>query len=348
MSTAILDQPMTSPVVRGLVPVSLPIRGLESNLSLLIHAPGVHYRLEAPLAGSPIVEDSNITARFVVDKDVYLDLNLIGKSLERENKFEVGQFSIFYHIDERRPRAHFVADTLMAVMGLAGKLDLKISEPEVSTRLNLEPSLLEISKMLHRRQTAYRLMVIEQATGRQFLLPSAISDREIERIAFVYHAIVDRSFIWPGGRLNISVPATPENASQIAQVVRLSSWPLPPQPLAKTVLGQHIELGLATVTMEDAVVKNLDSVMEELETGDGHQVTLEIHSRQDTYEFIGIHYSTDLSWEPKIQALIDLEPYLDAAITGRYHALAASTLEGLTDEQKSAITARPELDEQAF
>jgi hypothetical protein len=348
MSTVTLDQPMTVPDVQGSVPVSIPLPKRDANLSLLINAPKVHYRLEIPVVDRPIIEDNKIAARFFVDNDVYLSLNLTGQSIEQGTAFKVGQFFLSYQIEGQRPRAHFVANTLMAVLGLAGRAYLKISEPEVSTNLNFESSLLEISKMLHRRQTAYRLMVIEEAMGKQFLLPSAISEREIQRIAFVYHAIVDRSFIWSGGRLNSSIPATQENASQLAQVIQPFSWSLPLEALDETVLGKSINLGRVIVTMEDAVIKNLDEVREQLSAGDDRQVTLEIHSRQDKYEFSETPDLSNVEWEPKIQALIDLEPYLDAAITARYHALAASTLEGLTEEEKVAITTRPELDEQAF
>lgn len=345
MSTATINQPMTGPVIQGSVPISLPLPRPDSNLSLLINAPGVHYELEAPVVDSPVIEDNKITARFSLDENVYLDLNLIGQSIEQDNKFKVGQFSLFYHIEVQRPRAHFVADTIMAVMGLAGRLDLKISGPIVSTILTVEPSLLEISKMLHRRQTAYRLMVIEEATGKQFLLPSAISEGEIKRIAFVYHAIVDRSFMWAGGTLNMLIPATQESASNFAQLVQPFNGPLPEQPLSETVLDQSIYIGQAVVTMEDAVVKNLDEVREQLGAGDGRQITLEIHSRQDKYEFTEIPYPSSVSWEPKIQALINLESYLDAAITERYHALAAATLDGLTEEEKKEVTTFHNLDE---
>lgn len=346
MSAGILEQSTTGPVVQGVVPVPLPLPGPESSLSLIINAPGIHYRLEVPLADSPVVEDNKILARFILDEGVYLELNLTGQSIKQENKFEAGQFSLFYHIEERRPRAHFVADTLMAVIGLAGRIHLNISEPEVSTDLNLEYSLLEISKMLHRRQTAYRLMFIEEVTGLRFLLPSGIWDRDI---AFVYHAIVDRSFVWSSGIFSGSIPATQENASLFAQDVQPFRWQRR-EILSEMVLGQVINLGRTTITIEDAVVKNRDKVREQLEARDGREVTLEIGSLsgQVKYEFTEISHSSDVSWEPKIQALIDMEPYLDAAITARYHALAASTLEGLTDEQRSAVTTRPELDEEAF
>ncbi len=350
MSTSTLDQPLTAPIAQGYIPYPLALLEPDSNPSLLINAPGIHRSFEFHVVGSPIIENNKITAQFIVDDDVYLELNLIGQSSEHEANFKVGQFSLFYRIEEGRPRAHFVANTLMSVMGLAGKIDLKISAPEISTNLNIETSLLEISKMLHRRQMAYRLMVIERATGKQFLLPSAMSERELERIAFVYHAIVERAFIWSSGSSEHSIPATQENALLFAQLVQPFSWSIPLASLNKTVLDQTINLGLTTVTIEDAVVKNLDEIRKQLEARDNQQVTLEIRSLsgQVKYEFTETRYSSDILWEPKIQTLIDLESCLDDALVARYHALAASTLEGLTEEEKTAITARPELDEQAF
>jgi hypothetical protein len=345
MGTVTVDQSITGPVIQGNVPISLPIPRPDSNLSLLVNLPGVHYAFEAPIVSSPVIEDNRIIARFVVDDNVYLDLNLTGQSIQPGNQFKSGQFTLFYKIEEPRPRAHFVANTLMAVISLVGRFDLKISKPEVSTNLNVATSLLEMSKMLHRRQTAYRLMVIEKATGKQFLIPATISEKEIERIAFVYHAIVDRILTWPGGSLNSSIPASQENASNFAQLVQPFNGPLPEQSLSETVLGQSIYLGRTVITMEGAVVKNLNEVREQLEARDGRQVTLEIHSRQDKYEFLETPYLLNESWEPKIQALINLEPYLDAAITERYHALAAATLVGLTEEEKKEVTTRPELGE---
>lgn len=350
MSTVVVEQPMTGPAVQGSVPISIPLPKPDSNLSLLINAPGVRYRLEALVVDSPIIEDNRIIVRFIVDDNVYLGLTLMGQSIEQENEFKVGRFFLSYQIEEQRPRSHFVANTLMAFLGLAGKLDLKISEPEVSTILNLEPSLLEISKMLHRRQTAHRLMVIEEATGKQFSLPSAIPEREIETIAFVYHAIVERAFIWPSGSSEHFIPATKEYASLFAELVQPFDWSLPVGSLSEIVLGQSLDLGRATVTIGDAVVRNLDEVRRQLEILDGHLITLEIGSMsgQVKYEFTEIPDASGISWETKIQAIIDLEPYLDAAISERYHALAAATLEGLTDEEKAAVMARPELDEHAF
>jgi hypothetical protein len=347
MSTINLDQPVTGPVIRGIVPISLPLPNPDSRISLVINAHGVRYAFDAPIAGSPIVEANRIVARFIVDDHVYLDLNLVGKSSEQKNQFKSGQFSLLYRIEEDRPRAQFVANTLMAAVGLSGKFDLRISEPEVSVSLSFELPLLDISKMLLRRQTAYRLMSIEELTGKQFLIPPAMSEKEIADIAFVYHAIVDHSFTWLGGNFDTSISATPANASGFAQLVQSFIWSLPVPSVSETLLGQPIHLGPATVTMEDAVVKNLDEVRLKLEPRDGRQVTFEIRSLtgQDTYEFTELAYPSGVIWDPKIQALVDLERSLDAALTARFHALAASTLEGLTDGEKAEITTPSKLGE---
>ncbi len=347
MSTVTLDQPMTVLGLQGSTPISLPLLKPDAHVS--ISEPEIPYTLEARLAPTSIIEDDRIVAKFSVDRNVDIDLILAGKSIESENEFQYEQYSLIFQIKEPQPRAHFIAATHMAVMGLAGNLNLQISKPEVSRNLNFELPLLEISKILHRRQFTYRLMVIEEAMGTQFLLPSKISEQEIKKIAFVYHAIVERSFMWPGRNVNILIPATQENASLFAQRIQSPNWPLV-QPLSETVLGQSIHLGHAAVTIEDAVVTNLDEVRKQLEAGDGRQVTVEIHSLsgQDKYEFTETPYTSRILWEPKIQALIDLEPYLDTAIVNSYHALAASTLEGLTEEEKVAITTRPDLDEEAF
>lgn len=344
MSTATLDQPMAIPIFQGSAPISLPSLQPDSHFSII--TPEIPYTLEAPLAAPPIIENDRIIAKFSVDSSVDLDLTLTDKRVENENRFQDVQYSLFFQIKEPRPRAHFIVATHMAVIGLIGKFNLQISKPEVSLDINSELPLLEISKLLHRRQFTYRLMVIEEATGKQFLLPPKISEKEIEKIAFVYHAIVDRSFIWTGESFKSSVPATQD-------YIHLLDQPFPGshvEAISETVLGQSIDLGRVTVTTEDLVIKNLDEVREQLEARDGCQITLEIHSLsgQSKYEFKEIPYSSSISWEPKIQALIDLESYLDTAIAERYHALAAATLEGLTEEEKAGVTARPELDEDAF
>jgi hypothetical protein len=53
-------------------------------------------------------------------------------------------------------------------------------------------------------------------------------------------------------------------------------------------------------------------------------------------------------WGQDLQILVDMESQLDDALVERYNALAASTLEGLDDAERVAITERPLLGEDAF
>ncbi len=342
MSTITVNQTSVGPVIQGRIPSYQPYLEPDSHFSLLINAPEILYTLEAPLAATPIIEDDRIVAKFTVDSNVDLDLTLTGKWVENEGKFQPEQFSLFYQIKESRPRAHFIAATLMAVMGLAGKFDLQISEPEVSTTLNFELPLLEISKLLHRRQFTYRLMVIEEATGARFLLPSTISEKDIKKIAFVYHAIVDRSFVWSSERFKGTISATEE---WFVQGGRPFAWEI--ESLSETVLGQSINLGSAKISTEDAVIQRPDEVQQQLAAMDGRQIPIMIRSFSGRirYDFTEAPLAPDLSRDSKIQALIDIEPQLDVALVQRYHALAAATLDGLTEEEKKEVTTRPELGE---
>jgi hypothetical protein len=54
------------------------------------------------------------------------------------------------------------------------------------------------------------------------------------------------------------------------------------------------------------------------------------------------------AWDSKLEALASLEEALDEELIERYSALAAATLSGATEEEKALMTARPELDVDAF
>src|SRR5436305_1305301 len=115
MSTATLNQPMTGPIVQGSVPFSIPSPKPDSNFSLLSNDPVVRYTLEVPAVDGLVIEGNRITARFIVDDNVYFDLNLIGQSIKEKDEFKVEQVFLSYQIEEQQPRAYFVANTLMAV-----------------------------------------------------------------------------------------------------------------------------------------------------------------------------------------------------------------------------------------
>lgn len=97
-------------------------------------------------------------------------------------------------------------------------------------------------------------------------------------------------------------------------------------------------------------MEDRDHIIQEMLSNDGHSVEVKLRSLsgQIRYELPEAPRLPVAAWDQKIQMLIDLEDKLVDSLANRYHALAASTLVNLTDEEKAEITARPELDEEAF
>ncbi len=316
------------------VPLSKPTRKISFTINTLDST----HKFEATLVGKPVVTSDSFTAEFSVDANVKFILDLKGKRIEGEDKFQSGQYYLGFRITKPTPRAHFIAATLMAVFALAGAMEI----PELSdSPLIFDLPLIEISNLLHRRQTAYRLMVIEQATEKQILLPSTTTSAVNDAITLVYRAIVDRSFVWPSGEAETFIYATEES-----RLALLTSDNAPSiyrggiKTFSETILGQTISLGRASVTIPDAIIRDLDKVKRELAQADGQPINVVIQSLsgQVEYEFPDAPRLPDAPWDSKVQTFIDMEAQLDAALIQQYHALAAATLEGLTEEEKAEIT----------
>ncbi len=220
-------------------------------------------------------------------------------------------------------------------------MDLQIPELEVSQKLFFNPAAFRISLMLQRRQWAYRLMVIERATGKEFFLPPNLSPAEMSLVAFAYRAIVERSFVWPIEEANYYTRYPPEVLAQLPPDNSPVRYQIGPLILSKNLLGQLLSLGTETMIIEDMVFQNAEEARRELALGDGHPVEVIIRSLsgQARFELPEVPRLPDAPWDERIQQLINLESQLDASIVARYHALAAATLADLTEEEKKEITA---------
>lgn len=128
------------------------------------------------------------------------------------------------------------------------------------------------------RQMAYRLMVIENATGLEFSLPQNYAGEDVKTIAHLYHAIVDRSFVWPIGAVTVYVPATQERLSGFPQDNVVTPQQLGPTPVIKNLFGHTIDCGSEELFIDDAVIENLTAVREDLARDDGHMVEVVIRS----------------------------------------------------------------------
>jgi len=351
---AIIDTNLPSvsaAVVAEMLP--FPLSRPAIGLSLQIGFSDFHSQLVASVIGSTFnreAESGTLAIRAAVGTDAIVDVNLAGSLVKDRTRFHPEQASLKIEPASARARAEFVATTFMAMLGLAEEVQLQIPEISLGLRLKFDMPLPEISRMLQRRQLAYRLMVIERATGIKFILPSRFSGDEVETIAFIYQAIVERSFAWPVETIQVSIPATQEWLARLAADDHPTDYGFGPEPATRTLLGQSIKLGHETVIIRDGIIEHAETVRRELACGDGHLVEVVIRSLsgQAIYQLPGAPRLPGAPWDSEIQSLIDLESQFDSRLAERYHALAAATLADLTEEERLEVTVRPELDEDVF
>jgi hypothetical protein len=343
----------TSPIIASVLTEAMTMLAPETSLEvrLVLTMPDFQSGFSIPLTEiTPVINSDTIIAEAHIDHNVRLLLTLTGLLDKSGVEFQIRQASIKIAPLEETAFAEFVATTLNALLTLTEEVHLDMPEVGLNLHLRFGLPLLEISKMLQARQTAYRLMVIEQATGNQLLLPSRFSVDEMERIIFTYQAIVERSFDWQFGTQVLFVSANREGLDEIMRIQQSASWTFTVDRETVLTLDKPIFLGNAKVTVNDAFIENFNEVITEIETFDNHPVRVVIGSTSNRarFDLPDAPHLTDISWDSKIQRLIDLESQLDAHLVSRYHALAAATLEGLTEEEKATITRRPELNEEAF
>jgi len=263
--------------------------------------------------------------------------------------------SLSFPVGAHRPRAHFIANTLYAVLGLAGPITVSIPASKIELGLNFEVPPSKVVDLLQLRQTYFGLMVIERATGVEFDIPLHISGEEMNSISFAYHAILMHQFVWRVNEITYQMPATKEMLAWFddlksnepnACVYKLESGPV---PTTRTVLGQEISLGEQTIFIDDGVIENRDTVRRELAKNDRQVVPIRIipRSRKGQYVFANTPRLPEIPWDKNVENFVQLEDALNERLAARYHKLAASTLADLTPEEIEAVLARPELDEDA-
>jgi hypothetical protein len=303
--------------------------------------------------GGPVTVDTSdidsgrviATARITSSLD--LVMRLVSESEDRTGSSTEAIVEIRHH-DSERPRAldSFVSYTLFALLGLSRRVELQLHIPGIEPLVSLrfETPLPAISQYLKSRQIAYKVMAIERATNQQFAFPTTRSAVEVATISFAYEAIVKRSFLWPDnydGRM-IPLPASPEGLNEFLALKREREFKFGPSPLTKTLFGKTLSLGVGTATVLDAAIEVDDESKAAMGRGDGRDVQVRVRSLSGRirYDLPEAPRLTEGHWDPNIQALIDIEPLLDAAFFERYNALAAGSLAGLTDEEKARVTAR--------
>ncbi len=287
-----------------------------------------------------------------IDSNVEASITFAGRTIEQGTSLEIKEVSFRLAPTEDCARADFVASTLNAALTLSQRVHFQIPERGLDLALAFNLPLIEISRLLQSRQTSYRLMTIERATGIHFELPAgAFSGTDIAAIIFVFRAIVDRSFNYHLiNGIPIPVEANEKGAERLRSLEESRVITFGPEDMSKSLLGIPISLGAMTVKIQDPYIEDIDHVSEEVAQGDGHMVTALIRSltNQALFELPEAPRLPLNPWDSRIQSLIGLERELDSRLIERYHALAASTLAGLSEEERARVTRRVELDEEAF
>ena len=345
MSAVLENESLVAAEIISVLSAGVIVEPQQDTLSIEISVPnfGGYFRLEIAQLDDSEIEEGKVRIRAAIDTNATMVVTLFGES-DREG-FHTKKFSFSFESAEKTAESDFRLSTLRATLSLATQTRLVSSGLGLDHWFRLNESLRDISEMLKLRQTMYRLIVIERATGLQFKVPSFIQGKDMEAISFLYHAITERAFGWPfEGVLTIDYAASKDIATRLEAYSQSPDFTYPCSQ-DKLLFGVEIPLGLGGITIIDKYIEDFEQVLEELRTDDGHTVSVKIRSR------IGLaHYNMrdapllpSKIWDEDLQMLVNMEKLLDAALMQRYNALAAATLAGLSDEEKAVITARPEI-----
>ncbi len=340
--TDTLQPEIMAGVLTGTVYSPLPDRVREHQAELVF--PAFHYSLSAPVVEMFMVADSGqSTVKIALDEAVTMICELKGKRLNGREKMDV---SVSFENAADRARASFVAATLQCLLWLAGPMKLRIPALELDLEVEFIAPLEEVNQTMHIRHVAYRLMVIERAFDRKLTRSLLFFDADVDRIAFVYHAIVDRSFVWPFFQAQFPFPANEQSLDILKDADRPSVRRLNVAHYEADVLGVSLALGRAIVTIENGVIVNLEEIGRELGTLDGHEFPALIKSLTGaaTYEFPDAPRLSETKWDKRIEEFLALDRQLDEAIFQAANQLAAQSLADLNEEEKAEVTARPQFD----
>ncbi len=363
MSVAQVSQypPMIAAVVAGgywqpaASPDAAPQSATAQESEFGIMMPGFGLSFGGGLSDMNLADDySVVTFKALIDPGLIVLVTFRNDVTNAAGNLQIRELSINFDVTDHRPRTHFLAASLYAMLPLGGPIRVTIPPSGIDVTVTFSAPLREVSSLLQKRQTYVGLMVIERATGRQFQIPEYISANEMKAISFTFHAITQRMFQWPAKiTAPLPLPANEESVALLdslptadpgGSVYRLHFGP---DPMSETIFGQTIPLGPRTVFIDDAVFQDFEGARRELAKLDGRIVQVPVRSVSG----IGRYFLPeapklpDDPWDDKTMACILLEDEINARLADRYNALAASTLEGLTPEEVEIVTSRPTLDD---
>jgi hypothetical protein len=323
-------------------------RSITATLNITVADFNLHWSALLVPSESKI-EAERAILKFALDESVSLILRLTGKLIDNPDSFQPEQGRIETTIENACDvRGQFVGSTLMAAFGLAKEIRFEIAELGLSLQQNFDLPLSLISDLLSVRQTTFGLMVIEKSVGNKFTLPTNFTDDDRLAIALAQRAIVQRSFTRNLARFAISVAADKELLG-LPDQIKPSRFKFPTDSEDIPILDQTISLGPGQITIDEAVIENLDEVRYESSVQEnGHKIPVSLRSLTGEihFDFPEAPHLNQAPWDDKIKVLVDLEDQLGMAFADRLNSIAANTLSDLTEEEKAAVTERTEVEMQ--
>lgn len=271
--------------------------------------------------------------------------------LNEQPQFQLTDVNWFFEEKKLNPTSAFLLETFKAILCLSKKVKVEIPIIDYHFKVSFPKLLSNISEMLQIRQIAYRLMVIEKAFQASLIFPKRfITGEEIENIAFCYHAVVKREFEWTCNEITLFLPATEENLKYLPTENISYHLTFPTLNECRVIFNQELFLGQFLVDIENALIENYEEVRIGFANLSGEPVKVVIKSLNGKikYTSLGAPKLSTKAWKNEIQKMADLDEKFNSLFLERYFKLAASTLEGLSEEQKKSITERPKLSIKGF
>lgn len=281
---------------------------------------------------------------------VHLKLNGFWE-LENEPKFQLTDVDWSFEEKENNPTSAFVLNTFIATLCLSNKVKVEIPTIDYWFEVSVPSPLNKISEILQNRQLAYRLMVIEKAFQTSLPFPKRfIAGEEVENIAFCYHAIADRQFEWSCESFTLLPNATEDNLKYLPAENTPYHLSFPSLNEIRVIFNQQLLLGQFLIDIEKAVIENYEEVRNCFAKLNGQMVKVIIKPLNGKINYTSLNAPAlaKNAWKSELQKLINLDEKLNSVFLDRYFKLAASTLEGLSDEQTDLITERPKLSIKGF
>jgi len=331
---------MTVDVLAGTL--NLPFPDASPSATVEFDFPEFDYSFNAPLIDLTFTPDSRqVVVRVAIDESVTMVWRLSGEPAPEGGKMLLKDAAFEFEMESRRPRAEFVADTVKALLYLAGPIRLRIPGVRFDGELNFEAPLKEASDLLAHRHAAYRLMLIGCAFNQEIPVPAELSDWDMQDISFALHAIIDRSFTW--GFMRKQLPVRDEG--EVRKMLESGENPfylhLELDDFCLKLPGRSLSAGRTTIKIEEARILNAGEIKRQLESpnGRGLQAFMPALSGVAECQFHDAPRLPEMEWDERIAEFIDLKAPFDERICDAYNRLAASTLAGLTEEQIAEITA---------